>query len=156
MKRKAVRRRVVARPVVIASNTTFTESDPTLVGLQRLAKEDEIRGYMVINRGGIRFGIIGLLGKEAVFYTDGADAVKFADPIETAKEMVKTLRDMGKVDIIIALSHGGMTKGEDGRFFDGEDVQLSKAVPGIDISTVAIAQSTAPEKTSACIALHAP
>jgi 5'-nucleotidase/UDP-sugar diphosphatase len=62
-------------PPVVASNTTFTESDPTLAGLRRLAKEGEIRPYLVINRGGIRFGIFGLLGKEAMFYTDGAGAV---------------------------------------------------------------------------------
>ena len=47
--------------------------------------------------------------------------------------MVKVLRETEKVDVIIALSHGGMTKGADGRFIDGEDVQLPKAVPGIDV-----------------------
>ena len=120
-------------PTVVASNTTFNESDPTLAGLQRLAKEGQIRRYLVIKRGGLRFGIFGLLGKEAMFYTDGAGAVKFADPIETAKEMVKILREKEKADVIVALSHGGMTKGADGRFIDGEDVQLPRAVPGIDI-----------------------
>ena len=35
--------------------------------------------------------------------------------------------------MIIALSHGGMVKGVDGRFTDGEDVRLPKAVPGIDV-----------------------
>jgi len=87
----------------------------------------------VIERGNLRFGIFGVLGKEAMFYTGGAGAVKFADPIETAKEMVTILRETEKVDVIIALSHGGMTKGKDGRFVDGEDVQLPQAVPGIDV-----------------------
>ena len=120
-------------PVVVASNTSFPDNEPTLVGLQRLAKEGEIRRYVVIERGGMRFGIFGLLGKEAQFYTGGAGAVKFTDSIEAAKEMVKILRETEKVDVIIALSHGGMIKGKDGRFVDGEDVQLAKAVTGIDI-----------------------
>ena len=120
-------------PAVVASNTTFGGSDPTLSGLQRLAKEGTLRRYTVIKRGGISFGIFGLLGKEAQFYTGGAAPAKFTDPIETAKEMVRILRETEKVDVIIALSHGGMTKGEDGRFIDGEDVQLPKAVPGIDV-----------------------
>ena len=47
--------------------------------------------------------------------------------------MVKVLRETEKVDVIIALSHGGMEKGKDGRFTDGEDVRLPKAVPGIDV-----------------------
>ena len=59
--------------------------------------------------------------------------MKFADPIETAREMVKILRETEKVDVVIALSHGGMEKGKDGRFTDGEDVRLPKAVPGIDV-----------------------
>jgi 5'-nucleotidase len=37
------------------------------------------------------------------------------------------------VDVIIALSHGGMEKGKDGRFTDGEDVRIAAAVPGIDV-----------------------
>ena len=120
-------------PAVVASNTDFTANDATLAGLQRLAKDGVVRRYLVIERGGMRFGIFGLLGKEAQFYTGGAGAVKFADPIETAREMVKILRETEKVDVIIALSHGGMEKGKDGRFTDGEDVRLPKAVPGIDV-----------------------
>src|SRR5208283_1723084 len=115
-------------PAMVASNTDFTANDPTLAGLQRLAKDEVVRRYFVIERGGMRFGIFGLLGKEAQFYTGGAGAVKFADPVETAKGMVKTLREKEKVDVIIALSHGGMIKGKDGRYVDGEDVQLAKAV----------------------------
>jgi 5'-nucleotidase / UDP-sugar diphosphatase len=59
--------------------------------------------------------------------------VKFADPIETAKEMVKILRETEKVDVVIVLTHGGMVKGKDGRFTEGEDVHLAKEVPGIDV-----------------------
>ena len=120
-------------PMIVASNTDFSANDPTLAGLQRLAKDGLVRRHFVIERGGIRFGLFGLLGKEAQFYTDGAGAVKFADAIESAREMVKLLRETEKTDVVIALSHGGMEKGKDGRFTDGEDVHLPKAVPGIDI-----------------------
>ena len=47
--------------------------------------------------------------------------------------MVKVLRETEKVDVVIALSHGGVEKGKDGRFSDGDDVRLAKAVPGIDV-----------------------
>ena len=120
-------------PAVVASNTNFAAKDATLADLQRLAKDGVIRRYLVIERGGIRFGIFGLLGKEAIFYTSGAGAVTFPDAIETAKEMVKVLRETEKVDVVICLSHGGVEKGKDGRFTDGEDVRLAKAVPGIDV-----------------------
>ncbi|MCY2965628.1 MAG: bifunctional UDP-sugar hydrolase/5'-nucleotidase [Planctomycetota bacterium] len=120
-------------PAIVASNTTFEGNEPSLSGLQRLAQEGTLRRYLVIERGGLRFGILGLLGKEAQFYTSGATPAKFTDPVETAREIVRILREKEKVDVVIALSHGGMTKGTDGRFTDGEDVQLPKAVPGIDV-----------------------
>ena len=87
----------------------------------------------MIERGGIRFGIFGLLGKEAQFYTGGAGAATFPDALETGQEMVKVLRETEKVDLVIALSHGGVEKGKDGRFTEGDDVRLAKAVPGIDV-----------------------
>ena len=95
---------------------TSRANDATLAGLQRLARDGVLRRYLVIERGGIRFGIFGVLGKEAQFYTGGAGAVTFTDPIETAREMVKLLRETEKADVIIALSHGGLEKGKDGRF----------------------------------------
>jgi 5'-nucleotidase len=59
-----------------------------------VAGEGVIRRHLVIERGGMRFGIFGLLGKEAQFYTTGAGAVTFSDAIETAKEMVRVLREI--------------------------------------------------------------
>ena len=120
-------------PVIIASNTNVMGSDPTLAELQRLAKDGIIRPYQVIERGGIRFGLFGLLGKEAQFYTTGAGAITFPDAIESAKQIVQVLREVEKVDVVICLSHGGVEKGTDGRYRDGDDVRLPRAVPGIDV-----------------------
>ena len=120
-------------PAVLASNTGFAQQDATLADLQRLAKAGVIRRHLVIESGGIRFGIFGVLGKEAQFYTSGAGAVTFTDAIETAREMVTVLRETEKVDVVIGLSHGGVQIGKDGRFSEGDDVSLAKAVPGIDV-----------------------
>jgi 5'-nucleotidase len=120
-------------PPVLASNTDFTASDPTLADLQRLAKARVIRRYLVLERGGLRFGLFGVLGKEAAAVAVGAGAAKFTDPVEAAREMVKILRETEKVDVVIALSHGGMVKDEDRRYTEGEDVHLARDVPGIDV-----------------------
>ncbi|MFO1056563.1 MAG: bifunctional UDP-sugar hydrolase/5'-nucleotidase [Dongiaceae bacterium] len=119
-------------PAILAANSDFSGSDPTLADLQRLAGAGLIRRHLVIERSGIRFGIFGLLGKEALFYTTGG-AASFPDAIETAREIVKVLRETEKVDVVICLSHGGLEKGPDGRFTDGDDVRLARAVPGIDV-----------------------
>jgi 5'-nucleotidase / UDP-sugar diphosphatase len=119
-------------PAVVSSNTSFTKQDPTLADLQRLTEAGVIRRHLAIERGGMRFGIFGLLGKEAQIYTSGG-AVTYTDTIEAAKEMVTLLRNTEKVDVVICLSHGGVVKGKDGSFTDGEDVSVARAVPGIDV-----------------------
>jgi 5'-nucleotidase/UDP-sugar diphosphatase len=120
-------------PAVLATNTDFSKEDPTLVELQRLARDKAIQRYLVIERDGLRFGIFGVLGKEAQFYTTGAGAVRFADAIESSRQMVAVLRETEKVDVVICLSHGGVEKDKDGQYSDGDDIRLPKAVPGIDI-----------------------
>ena len=120
-------------PAVVASNTNVSAKDAGLADLQRLVQDGVIRRHLVIERGGMRFGIFGLMGKESIFYTSGAGAITFPDAIETAREMVQLLRETEKVDVVICLSHGGLEKGQDGRYTDGEDVRLAKAVPGIDV-----------------------
>ena len=120
-------------PTILASNTNFTASDPSLVDLQGLAKAGFIRKYQVIERGGLRFGLFGLMGKEAASVAVGAGKVTFADPVATAKEMVKVLRETEKVDVVIAIQHGGMVKDKEGRYTEGEDVALAQDVAGIDV-----------------------
>jgi 5'-nucleotidase/UDP-sugar diphosphatase len=119
-------------PPVVASNTNFDGKDATLADLQRLAKDGVIRRHLVIERGGVRFGIFGLIGKEAVVYTQGG-AASFPDAIETAKYMVNVLHEKEKADVVICLSHGGVARGKDGKFTGGDDVRVVEAVPGIDV-----------------------
>jgi len=119
-------------PAVLAANTSFAGSNASIADLQALTRKGVIRRYMVIERGGLRFGVFGSLGKEAMIYTSGG-ATSFADPTTAAKEVVQILRETEKVDVVIALSHGGVEKGPDGRYVTGEDVQLAKDVPGIDV-----------------------
>jgi 5'-nucleotidase len=120
-------------PSVVASNTNFPGHDPTLADLQRLTKDGVIRRYLVIERGGIRFGIFGVLGQEAIVFTSSAGATSFSDPIETAKEMVTVLRETEKVDVVICISHGGVAQGKDGRYTEGGDVRVAQMAPGIDV-----------------------
>jgi len=120
-------------PAVLASNTNVAATDTMLTDLQRLAKDGVIRRYLVIERGGTRFGLFGVLGKEAIFYATNIGAVSFSDAIETAQETVTILRETEKVDVVICLSHGGVQKGKDGRYTEGDDVRLARAVPGIDV-----------------------
>jgi 5'-nucleotidase / UDP-sugar diphosphatase len=120
-------------PAIVAANTKFDGEDVTLAELQHLSKQGVIRPYTVIERGGIRFGLFGVIGKESIFYVTGGGAIKFSDSVETANEIVALLREKEKVDVVICLSHSGMEVGKDGVVTDGDDARLSRSVPGIDV-----------------------
>lgn len=90
-----------------------------------VAGEQEERGWnrksVVIEKEGVRFGIIGLTAAFRVFYRElGWLAL---DPVAAAAEEVKRLREQHGAEVIIALSHLGLR----------DDKRLAEEVPGIDL-----------------------
>ena len=120
-------------PAILATNTDFSAPAQAVAGLQRLGAQGRIRHYLVIERGGIRFGLFGVPGREAAIYSVSAAPVTFTDPVDAARAAVSMLRDTEKVDVVIALSHGGVHRNADGTYTDGADVMLAAEVPGIDV-----------------------
>lgn len=120
-------------PAVVVSNTNLSADEPRLATLKQLAADNILRPYQVIERGGLRFGLIGLIGYDAFKYASDPGGVTFDDPIATAQKTADRLRDQETVDVVIVLSHGGAIKANDGTFYVGEDFNLLKAVPSIDI-----------------------
>jgi len=120
-------------PAILATNTDFSAPAQAVAGLQQLGAQGRIRKYLVIERGGIRFGLFGVLGREAATYSVSAAPVTFTDPVDAARATVAVLRNSEKVDVVIALSHGGVHRNADGIYTDGADVMLAAEVPGIDV-----------------------
>ncbi len=87
-----------------------------------------VKPYTIIQKGGIRIALFGIMGHEAIDDSP-MSGLKFLDPIEAAKSIVSTLKANEKPDIIICLSHSGTSDKLD----DSEDVLLARAVPDIDV-----------------------
>ncbi len=120
-------------PVVLATNSDISAPAEDLAGLQDLSRQGVLRDTLVIERGGIRFGIFGVLGIEASVYAVNAAPVLFIDPVEAARAAVAQLRDVDNVDVVIALSHGGVRMNPDGTITEGADIELAREVPGIEV-----------------------
>jgi 5'-nucleotidase len=99
---------------VVCSNYDFSET----------ALAGTIKPYLVIEKEGIRIGIIGaniqLLGLVA---SDHYEGVKFLDPVEMANKYAALLRSKYKADMVICLSHLGFRA----------DVALAEASRNIDL-----------------------
>ena len=120
-------------PAVVAANIDFETASGKLDSLRPLVSRGTIRRHILIDRAEIRFGIFGLLGKNAMNRAPGAAPFTFSDPQRTARDLARWLRDHEKADIVICLSHGGGDAGTDGSSVPGDDVRLAEAVPELDV-----------------------
>ncbi len=117
-----------AIPEVLASNVLFDASDPADDELEQAFKEAGVVPHKVWEMGGLKVGIFGLMGKRAAEVAPFARPVRFADPVETARQQVRSLREKYRVDLVVCLAHLGIS--ERGQ---GESAELARKVPGIDV-----------------------
>lgn len=116
-------------PSIVFSNAIFSQESDRDDTLEEVFKKGLVKPYMVMEKDGIKIGIFGLMGKDAAEKAPFASPVKFRDPVEMAKEMVKILREKEKVDVVICLSHSGLSKNKS----RSEDEILAKEVQGLDV-----------------------
>ena len=116
-------------PEIVFSNAIFDKQDSEDDTLEEVFNQGLVRPYVIKEVSGIRIGIYGILGKDAAEVSPFAAPVKFRDPIDTSREMVKRLREKEKVDMVICLSHSGIQQEKS----LSEDDRLAREVPGIDI-----------------------
>ncbi|PKN18279.1 MAG: bifunctional metallophosphatase/5'-nucleotidase [Deltaproteobacteria bacterium HGW-Deltaproteobacteria-6] len=114
---------------IVLANAIFDRKQPVLAELQDTFSDTGVTPYTILQLGGRKIGIFGLLGKDAEDVSPFAKPLTFRDPAETAREMVDILRHREKADIVICLSHGGLR--DDPK--KSEDILLAKNVPGIDV-----------------------
>lgn len=119
-------------PPILAANTHFDGDDAGLAGFKELARAGLIRSHMLLERGGIRFGLFGIMGTDSMQFTINPGAVTFSDPTEAARNMAQQLRSEG-AEVVICLSHSGVREPADGPITEGEDIALARAVPEIDV-----------------------
>ena len=82
--------------------------------------------YLIVERGGVRLGVFAVAGNDYPRLIRPAllpPGTKWADGTETAKELVRRLREEERVNAVISIGHRDYA----------EDLEMAKAVPGIDV-----------------------
>jgi 5'-nucleotidase / UDP-sugar diphosphatase len=118
-------------PSILIGNAMFDRKEARDDALEKLFSDNIITRKLILTKDGIKFGIFSVMGKEAVKDAPQAAPVTFEKQSVYAKKMVKELHTQ-KCDIIICISHSGVAKEKNGEW-GGEDVELAKAVKGIDL-----------------------
>lgn len=112
-------------PQIVQANYSGDSEDAA--ALQRAMDDYGAAPYTIIERGGVKIGVFGLMGEDADQCAPNSQ-MTLADPTESAETAVAELTAQG-AELIICLSHSGTSEDEK----TSEDVQLAKAVPEIDL-----------------------
>jgi 5'-nucleotidase / UDP-sugar diphosphatase len=118
-------------PQIVNSNIRFPPEEKmtkSLLDLKGSMSAYGVKEYTVLERGGIKIGVFGLIGIDAAGSAPMTE-VTFQDIVKSANSTVKKLKNQENVDLIVCLSHSGTSKDTS----KSEDEQLAKKVPEIDI-----------------------
>ncbi len=118
-------------PSLLLSNAVLDADDPGDDALEKLFSENILGRTAIVSRGGLKFGFFSLLGKVADENAAYASPVTFSKQIAAARKMVDRLQEE-KCDVIICLSHSGVSLSKNGEW-GGEDAELAGKVKGIDV-----------------------
>lgn len=120
-------------PELLVANMYFPQEENgqmpgSVANLKKAMEAYGTKEYMILERKGIRIGIFGLIGNEAISNAPMAE-VQFTEPVEAAKGITEILEKEEKADLIICLSHSGTSANKQ----NSEDELLAREVPGIDV-----------------------
>lgn len=114
-------------PALLMANFRPSGANPDQLDIQRSMAAYGVQEYLLLERGGITFGIFGLMGEESDSMAP-TSGFTLEDPQTAAQRCVDALREQG-AEFIICLSHSGT----DEKKKASEDEQLAEAVEGIDL-----------------------
>ena len=114
-------------PALVMANYKPSTDNPDRLDIQRSMAAYGVEDYMLLERGGVTYGVFGLMGLDS---DDCAPTSGFTleDPEQAARRCVDALEEQG-AEFIICLSHSGTNENEK----KSEDQQLAREVEGIDL-----------------------
>ena len=114
-------------PALLMANYKPSRDNPDQLDIQRAMAAYGVQESMLLERGGVTYGIFGLMGKNSHDYAP-ASGFDLEDPVTAARRCVEELKAQG-AQFIICLSHSGTNAKKS----LSEDEQLAESVEGIDL-----------------------
>lgn len=132
-------------PQIAASNLIFSNESMEDDELQDYFAKGSIHPWIIIDKNGLKIGIFGLMGFDAADVAPASKPVSFSNPVKVAAKMASFLKNRQNADIVILLSHCGVQYDVQSKTYSGEDIELAKKAPEIDIIIGAHTHTRIPE-----------
>ncbi len=114
-------------PPLLMANYKPAGDNPDRLDIQRAMAAYGVQDCMTLERGGVTYGIFGLMGKDSDSCAPSSGFV-LEDMADSARQCVEHLKEQG-AEFIICLSHGGTNEKKK----LSEDELLAEKVEGIDL-----------------------
>lgn len=114
-------------PTLLMANYKPAPENPDRLNIQRAMASYGVQDSMLLERGGVTYGIFGLMGEDSAACAPASGFV-LEDVEETARRCVDSLKSQG-AEFIICLSHSGTNEKKK----LSEDERLAEKVEGIDL-----------------------
>ena len=114
-------------PALLMANYKPAADNPAKLDIQRAMAAYGVQDSMLLERGGVTYGIFGLMGVDSHACAPSSGFV-LGDMVENAQRCVDALKEQG-AQFIICLSHSGTNE----KRKLSEDERLAEKVPGIDL-----------------------
>lgn len=114
-------------PALLMANYKPAGGNPDKLDIQRAMAAYGVQDYMLLERGGVTYGVFGLMGEDSHSCAPSS-GFALGDMAENARRCVDALKAEG-AQFIICLSHSGTNEKKK----LSEDEQLAEKVPGIDL-----------------------
>ncbi|HKK81692.1 MAG TPA: bifunctional UDP-sugar hydrolase/5'-nucleotidase, partial [Prolixibacteraceae bacterium] len=118
-------------PQLLCSNYDFDKTTDAKK-LKELFANGTILPFDIVEKNNYRIGILAIMGNKAANYIPEIYNVEFEKMNKAARKTAKHLKKNKNVDIVIALSHSGIYRDDQGRW-QGEDIKLAEKNKHIDI-----------------------
>lgn len=119
-------------PAILSANMVPSKDNPKDQGIRELVAEKVIAPYTVLVKQGIRFGLFGIMGKDASEVAPNSKPVQFSDALTSAQAAIDHLREKENVHMTIMISHSGVMQKADGTW-GGEEVEFAEKLKGLNI-----------------------
>lgn len=126
-------------PAMLMCNYRPSEEDPHRLDILRAMSAYGVKDHMLLERGGVTYGIFGLMGKDAHSCVP-ASGFELEDMVVNAQRCVDELKEQG-AQFIICLSHAGTNEKKK----LSEDEMVAEKVKGIDLIVSGHTHTTLPE-----------
>lgn len=113
---------------ILSANVVPAAEDAADDRLEALYTNGRLQPTLVLDAGGLRLGLFGLIGDEAQSITPGIAPATFTPAADAATAAVAALR-AEDVDLVIGILHNGVTEDPS----TSPDEVLAAEVPGIDV-----------------------